>query len=59
MSTDLFCYHVHGVLNATVGDDWEDGGIDYSEVLDAVDFELGVNYPFFNVLGETGCSAWV
>lgn len=53
----LLSDHVHGVLNATVGNDWDHRCIDYPQVLDAVDPELSINNTLLNALRKTGGAA--
>ena len=57
--THLLSDHVDRVLGPAIRDDGDDRGIDNTEVLDAVDAELGVNDTLLDVLGETSCSAGI
>ena len=51
--------HVDGVLDAAVGDDGKDGGVDDAQALDAVHIQLGVDDALCDVLAETGGAARV
>ena len=42
--------HVHDVLNSTVRNDWEDGGVDDTQVLNAVHLEGQVYDPLLDIL---------
>jgi hypothetical protein len=55
-SSHLFSNHVNSVLDATIRNDWENGRIDDSEVLDAVYFELAIDDTVFNALRQTKSS---
>jgi hypothetical protein len=56
-STHLFRNHINRVLRSAIRDDWDDGGINDTEVLDAMDTELRVDNSLINALGKTGCTA--
>jgi len=56
-STNLLTNHIDGVLDAAIRDDWEHRSINYAKSLDAVDFELAVNYTFLDALGDPSSSA--
>jgi hypothetical protein len=49
----LLADHVDRVLDAAVRNDRDDRGIDDTQVLSAVDAELGVNDTLLDALGET------
>lgn len=53
----LLSYHVHSVLNATVGNDWDHRCVDYAQVLDAVDPELSINNTLLNAFRKTSGAA--
>lgn len=53
----LLSDHVHSVLNATVGNDWDHRGVDYPQVLGAVDPELSINNTLLDALRKTGGTA--
>lgn len=51
--------HVNRVLDAAVGNDWNDGSINDAEVVDAKHLELGVDRAMLNVLAETRSAAGI
>lgn len=55
----LLANHVDRVLDTAVGNDWHDGGINESQVLDTVDLEGRVDDTLLNVLGQTSTAARV
>ncbi len=52
----LLSNHIHGILDSTIGDDWEHRCIDDTEVLDAMDLQLAVNHTLVDTLREAGSS---
>lgn len=44
----LLANHIDGVLDAAVGDDWDNRSIDDPEILNPVDVELRVTHTLFN-----------
>jgi hypothetical protein len=55
----LLANHVDRILDAAIRDDWDNGSIDYTEVLDTVNLELRINRALANILGQTGGAARV
>lgn len=49
--------HVHGILDATVGNDGDVRCINHAKVLDAVDLEAGINHTLLDVLRQTSSAA--
>jgi hypothetical protein len=55
----LFSNHVDRVLDTAIGDDRDDGSINDTEVLDAVDAKTGINNTLLDALGKTSSTTRV
>lgn len=55
----LLSNHVDRVLDTAVRNDWDDGSVNDTEVLDAVDAKTGINNALLDALGETSSTTRV